>query len=74
MTENFPAFPHDLVLCTIDLVGVFSNKPHKEGLIAIKKRLDTRPDQTISTNSLMELAECILKILKHNIFERNKSF
>ena len=72
--ENFAAFPHDLVLCTIDLVGVCPNKAHEKGLIAIKKGLDTRTDQTISTDSLMELAEVILKLLKNNIFERNKSF
>ena len=39
-------------------------------MIAIRKALDTRKDKTISTDSLIELAECVLK---NNIFEHDKS-
>ena len=35
------------------------------------KALDARGDKTVSTDSLIELAECILK---NNIFEHNTSF
>ena len=62
--------PDDLILCTIDVVCLYPNIHHEEGLIAIRKALDTRKDKTISTDSLIELAECVLKI---NIFEHNKS-
>ena len=39
-------------------------------MIAIRKALDTRKDKTILTDSLIELAECVLK---NNIFEHDNS-
>ena len=39
-------------------------------MIAIRKDLDTRKDKAISTDTLIELAECLLK---NNIFEYDKS-
>ena len=67
---NLPPLPDDLILCTIDAVGLYPNVPHEEGLIAIRNALDTRKDKTISTDSLIELAECVLK---NNIVEHDKS-
>ena len=72
---NFSPLPDDIILCIIDIVciidiGLSTNIPHDEGLIAISKALDTRKDKTIFTDTLIELAECVLK---HNIFEHNKS-
>ena len=43
---------------------------HEEGLIAIRNTLDTRKDQTISTDTLIILAECILK---NNILDHDNS-
>ena len=63
--------PDDIILCTIDVVGLYSNIPHDEGLIALRKSLESREDKTIFTDSLMDLAECVLK---RNIFERNLPF
>ena len=60
--------PDDFILPTIDVVGLYPNIPHKEGLEAIRKALDKREDQTISTDSLILLAECVLK---NNVFENN---
>ena len=37
----------------------------------LKKSLESREDKTVSTDSLMDLAECVLK---NNIFEHNWSF
>ena len=37
----------------------------------MRKALDEREDKTVSTDSLIELAECVLK---NNIFEHNTSF
>ena len=67
---NLPPLPDDLILFKIDVVGLYPNIPHEEGLIAITKALDTRKDKTISTDSLIDLAECVLK---HNIFEHDKA-
>ena len=39
-------------------------------MIAIRKALDTRKDKIISTDPLIELAECVLE---NNIFEHDKS-
>ena len=67
---NLSLFPYDLVLCAEDVVGLYLNIPHEEWLIAIRRALDTRKDKTILTDSLIELAECVLK---NNIFEHDKS-
>ena len=61
----------DIILRTIDVVVLYPNIPHDEGLIALRKSLESREDKTISTDSLMDLAECVLK---NNIFEPNLSF
>ena len=49
-------------------MGLYRNIPYEEGLLAIRKALDKREDKVITTDSLMELAECVLK---NNIFEHN---
>ena len=68
---SLPPLPDDVILCTVDVVGLYPNIPHDEGLIAMRKALDLRKDKRISTESLIELAECVLK---NNIFEHNLSF
>ena len=50
------------------MVGLYPNIPHEEGLIAVRKALDERLDPTISTDSIVELAEIVLK---NNVFEFN---
>ena len=67
---NLPPLLDDLILCTMDVVGLYPNIPHEDGLIAIRKAPNTRKDKIISTESLIELAECVLK---NNIFEHDKS-
>ena len=69
--DSLPPLPDDVILCTIDVVGLYPNTPPDEGLIAIKKALDLRKDKRIYTESLIELAECVLK---NNIFEHNCLF
>ena len=61
----------DFILCTIHVVGLYPNIPHKEGLEAIQKALDKREDQAISTESLILSAECVLK---NNVFEHNMRY
>ena len=50
-------------------MGLYPSIPHEEGLIAIRKAVDTIKDITISTDCLIELAECVLK---YNIFQHDK--
>ena len=68
---SLPPLPDDVVLCTIDVVDLYPNIPHDEGSIAMRKALGLAKDKIISTESLIELAECVLK---NNIFEHNLSF
>ena len=63
--------PDDVILCTSDVVGLYPNIPHIEGLEAIRKVLDKRENQTILTDSLILLAEWVLK---NNIFEYNMRY
>ena len=48
---SLPPLPDDIILCTIDVVGLYPNIPHDEGLIALRKSLESREDKTISTDS-----------------------
>ena len=65
---SLPTLPNDIILCTIDVVVLYPNILHDEGLIALRKYFESREDKTISTDSLMDLAE---RLLKNNIFEHN---
>ena len=66
--ESLPRLEENEILCTIDVVSLYPNIPHEEDLIAIRKALDERLDPTISTDSIVELAEIVLK---NNVFEFN---
>ena len=69
--RDLPNLPEDFLLCTVDVVGLYPNIPHEDGLAALKKVLEKREEKPISTNALLELTECVLK---NNIFEHNESY
>ena len=69
-TTNLSPLPDYLILWIIFFMDLYPNIPHKEGLIVIRKALDTRKDQTVPTDSLIKLTECVLK---HNIFDQDNS-
>ena len=54
------------ILCTIDVVGLYPNIPHDEGLAFLKHVLGSGVDKKVTTNTLIELAELVLK---NNVFE-----
>ena len=58
--------PEGTILCTIDVVGLYPNIPHDDGLAFLKDFLDSRVDKQVTTDTLMELAELVLK---NKIFE-----
>ena len=68
---SLPHLPDDIILCTIDSVGLYPNMGHDESLIGLRAPLKSRKDKTTSTDSLTDLAECVLK---NNIFEHNLYF
>ena len=40
--RSLPKLPDNIILCTVDVVGLYPNIPHEEGLSALRKRLDNR--------------------------------
>ena len=67
--RSLPKLPSEIILCTVDVVGLYPNIPHEEGLSALRKRLDNRKEKYISTDTLCDLAEVVLK---NNIFKVSK--
>ena len=41
--------PENSILCSIDVVGLYPNIPHEEGLQAMRKLLDTRQNPKVPT-------------------------
>ena len=59
-------FPEGRILYTIDVVGLYPNIPHDEGLAFLKDFLGSRNDKQVTTYTLIELAELVLN---NNIFK-----
>jgi hypothetical protein len=53
---------------SIDVVGSYSNIPTEEGIAAMRRALDTRQDKTVTTNTILEMIDHVLRL---NIFELN---
>ncbi|MEO0686886.1 MAG: hypothetical protein AAFY76_18035 [Cyanobacteria bacterium J06649_11] len=66
--KDLPALPDDAILCTIDVVALYPSIPHSDGLEAMRKALEGREDKSVSTESLVSLANLVLK---NNYFEHN---
>ena len=58
---SLPNLPGDIILCTVAVVGLYPNIPHDEGLSALRKRLDLKQEEDVTTSTLVELAEVVLK-------------
>ena len=58
--------PKGTILCTIDVVYLYPNVPHDEGLAFLKDFLGCRVDKQVTTDTQIELVELVLK---NNIFE-----
>ena len=69
--DSIPRLPDNVILCTLDVLGLYSNIHHDEGLIALRKSLEFREDKAIFTGFVMDLTVCVLK---DNIFKYNLSF
>ena len=53
--------PDNAIMVTVDVVGLYPSIPHDEGLKAMRVALDKRAKKDVSTDSLCELAEIVLK-------------
>ena len=59
---SFVLYQNNLVtLCTVDVVGLYPNIPHEEGLSALSKWLENGLEKYISNDTLCDLAEVVLK-------------
>ena len=67
--RSLPKLPDCIILCAMDVVELYPNIPHEEGLSALRKRLDTRKEKYVSTDTIIDLAEVVLK---NNIFTFGK--
>ena len=52
--------PDNALLCTADVVRLYPDIPHGEGLAAMRKALDTRQNPSIPTESLVSLGKSVL--------------
>ena len=43
--RSLPKLPDNIILCTVDVVGLYPNIPHEEGLSALRKRLDNQMEK-----------------------------
>ena len=53
----------------MDVVGLYPNISHEEGLSALRKRRETRKEKYLLTDTIIDLAEVVLK---NNIFAFRK--
>ena len=53
--------PEGSFLVTADVVGLYPSIPHKEGILALKSKLEKQTFSKIPTNDLVKLAEFVLK-------------
>ena len=63
--NNIDNLPEDIILVTVDVVSLYSNIPHDEGLKALDRFLNNYPDTPLEKNYILKLNEFILK---HNYF------
>ncbi|XP_067026756.1 uncharacterized protein [Acropora muricata] len=64
--KDMERFPDGAILVTIDVVGLYPNIPHDEGLEALRRTLNKRSNPVIPTDHIVDLAELVLK---NNDFE-----
>ena len=46
--KSLGQLPEGAILCTIDVVGLYPNMPHEEGLTSLRKFLDARTEKKVT--------------------------
>ena len=59
--KELESLPKTSIKCTIDVVRLYPNIPHAEGLASSRKHLDNREIKEVTTDTLVELADIVLK-------------
>ena len=68
--RSLPKLPDGIILCTMNVAELYPNIPHEEGLSALRKRLESRKEKYVSTDTVIDLAEVVLR---NNIFSFGKN-
>ena len=66
--RSLPKLPDGIILCTMDVVGLYPIILHDEGLSAVRKRFESRKEKYVSTDTIIDLAEVVLKKKKQHIY------
>jgi len=66
LQTQYEYIPSDVIPVTLDVVGLYTNIPSDEGIAKFRAALDTRENQSVSTEFLITLLTLILKC---NVFE-----
>ena len=61
--KELGSLPISASLFTIDVVDLYHNIPHEEGLASIKVHLNNRESKKVTTDTLVELVDIVLKKL-----------
>ena len=67
--RSLPKLPDNIILCMVDVFGLYPNITHKDALPALRKQLDNWMKKYISSDTLCDLAEVVLT---NNIFKFGK--
>ena len=63
--------PKGAILKTVDVVGLYPNIPHSEGLDILEKQYENNPNKEVSTEHISKMADFVLK---NNLFELDSKF
>ena len=67
--KSWDQLPAEVILCNIDIVGLYPKIPHEECLASLRKFLDARTEKRLTNETLVQLVEIALK---SNIFQFNE--
>ena len=67
--KRLSKLPQGPIVCTIDIVGLYRNIPHSEGLTFLRRLLEFGDNKQISRSTVIELAETVPK----NVSEFDKN-
>ena len=59
-SKRFKSFTKNAILRTIDVIGIYANMPHEEGLVSVRKHLSNRENKEVTIKTLVELADIIM--------------
>ena len=57
--SDLPYLLEESIICTIDVVGLYSSIPNKEGLRFLRNVLERRSNKNVSIDTLIELSELV---------------